>query len=117
LYILRIPPCWQVSATFHDLPSDRDLNAATGGFEKLIAGFGYGFNDPAGISSDGTHVWVASFYSTFVTELSASTGALVRAIRGFAFKFDNPSAVSSDGTDVWVANSADGTVTAFPPSG
>src|ERR1039458_7575746 len=55
---------------------------------------------PYGISSDGTHVWVANDYDNTVTELNASDGSYVQTIPVGS----NPYAVSSDGTHVWVAN-------------
>ena len=56
---------------------------------------------PRGVSSDGTHVWVANPGGDTVTELDASTGAVVQTT-GVGY---NPLGVSSDGTHVWVANS------------
>ena len=56
--------------------------------------------EPDGISSDGTHVWVANAISDTVTELNASTGAVVQTIA----VGNSPYGVSSDGTHVWVAN-------------
>jgi hypothetical protein len=47
----------------------------------LAGSSSYGFNDPYGIASDGTHVWVANFGGGSVSELSASTGALVQVLR------------------------------------
>ena len=61
---------------------------------------------PIGVSSDGTHVWVANASDNTVIELDASTGAFVNTIGVGRY----PDAVSSDGTHVWVANSNDGTV-------
>ena len=66
--------------------------------------FGWGFEAPEGISSDGTHVWVANEDGDSVTELNAETGALVQVITGARYRFNLPAAVSSDGTHVWVAN-------------
>jgi len=57
-----------------------ELTAATGAPVKVIAGSSYRFNDPTGISSDGTHVWVANQIGNSVTELNAATGALVKVI-------------------------------------
>ena len=71
--------------------------------------FGWGFNVPGAVSSDGTHVWVASFSGDSVTELDAATGALVQVITGPAYKFSGPEAISSDGTHVWVVNGYGGT--------
>ena len=52
--------------------------------------------EPSGVSSDGTHVWVAVDNS--VVELDASTGAIIQSI-----PVADPFSVSSDGTHVWVA--------------
>jgi DNA-binding beta-propeller fold protein YncE len=66
--------------------------------------FGWGFNSPASVSSDGSHVWVANGIGNSVTELNAATGALVQVISGSKYKFKHPVAVSSDGSHVWVTN-------------
>ena len=65
---------------------------------------GWGFDRPAAVTSDATHVWVANWNGDSVTELSASTGALVKVIRGPSYGFDYPCAITSDGSHVWVAN-------------
>src|SRR5215472_12965989 len=44
--------------------------------------FGWGFNRPTAVASDGTHLWVADSSGDSVTELNAKTGALVRVIIG-----------------------------------
>ena len=56
---------------------------------------------PLGVSSDGTHVWVANPFSNSVTEMNATTGAVIRTIAAN----DEPWSISSDGTHVWVSNS------------
>ena len=61
---------------------------------------------PLGISSDGTHVWVANIETNSVTELDASTGLVVQTI----LVGQGPEDVSSDGTHVWVANTFGNTV-------
>ncbi len=91
--------------------------------------FGWGFDDPDGVASDGIHVWVANQGGNSVTELSASTGALVRVDSGPRYGFDQvvsgigglivlpgPSAIASDGTHVWVANSNGNSVTELSSS-
>ena len=59
---------------------------------------------PSGISSDGTHVWVASAGpQSTVTEIDAATGTVVGSpidVPGYA------QAISADGTHVWVTNDA-----------
>ena len=53
---------------------------------------------PVGVSSDGTHVWVANEVGHTVGEIEASSGTLMRTIPvGY-----DPERVSSDGTHVWV---------------
>ena len=56
---------------------------------------------PEGVSSDGTHVWVANLGGGTVSEIDASTGTVVKTITVGS----EPEGVSSDGTHVWVANS------------
>jgi DNA-binding beta-propeller fold protein YncE len=60
---------------------------------------------PGGVSSDGTHVWVADSgpgltVGHTVCEIGVSSGRVIRTIGVGTV----PSAVSSDGRDVWVAN-------------
>jgi YVTN family beta-propeller protein len=54
---------------------------------------------PFGVSSDGTHVWVANESDNSVSELNASTGSVIQTIPVGS----PPFGVSSDGTHVWVA--------------
>ena len=89
-----------------------ELNAATGALVQVINDSSDGFSDPArGISSDGSHVWVASEDDDSVTQLDAATGALVQVINGDGYEFNSPDAISSDGTHVWVTNYDDVSVT------
>jgi YVTN family beta-propeller protein len=73
---------------------------------------------PWGVSSDGTHVWVANFgelfsYSEPVSEIDASSGTVIRTIPVRA----SGVGVSSDGTHVWVTNyDEEGTVSEIEPS-
>jgi YVTN family beta-propeller protein len=68
---------------------------------------------PEGVSSDGTHVWVANFDDGTVTELDASDGSVVQTVTCEG----DPLSISSDGTHVWTSDigsgvmSSDGTVT------
>jgi YVTN family beta-propeller protein len=55
---------------------------------------------PGGVSSDGTHVWVANEREDTVSEIEASSGTVVRTIHVGS----RPLGVSSDGTHVWVTN-------------
>ena len=73
---------------------------------------GWEFDSPAGVASDGTHVWVTNATGKSVTELDASTGALVQVLSETSYKFSTPTGVTSDGTNVWAVNT--GTVTGFP---
>ena len=67
---------------------------------------------PWGVSSDGTHVWVANWGDDAVSEIDASTGTVVKTIPVGS----NPEGVSSDGSHVWVANWGDGTVSEIDAS-
>jgi hypothetical protein len=73
--------------------------------------FGWGFDFPGAVSSDGTDVWIADNIDNSVIELNASTGTLVRWLRAGKFQFSQPQGVSSA---VWAANSLNNTVTGFP---
>ncbi|MGA2322041.1 MAG: YncE family protein [Solirubrobacteraceae bacterium] len=63
-------------------------------------------SEPVGVSSDGTHAWVANAGSGTVSEIDAATGAVEKTITVGS----NPIGVSSDGTHAWVANAGSGTV-------
>ena len=53
------------------------------------------------MSSDGTHVWVASNGATTRShELDAATGAVINTITVGSYHYG----ISSDGTHVWVTN-------------
>jgi hypothetical protein len=73
---------------------------------------GVGFNGPAGITSDATHVWVANRGGPSVTELNASTGAVVQVLTGSSYGCNYPAAIASDGTQV--ANEHQSSVTELP---
>ena len=88
-----------------------ELDASTGNVVQVLKGKSYGFDNPQGIFSDGSHVWVANIETespggNSVTELDASSGALAQVLSASSYGFDEPDAISSDGTDVWVANGA-----------
>jgi YVTN family beta-propeller protein len=68
--------------------------------------------DPYGVSSDGTHVWVANNGEGTVSEIEASSGTVIRTIP----VGPGPYGVSSDGTHVWVANNEENTVSEIPTS-
>jgi DNA-binding beta-propeller fold protein YncE len=79
-----------------------ELDASTGALVQVIPDSSFGpFFDPTGVSSDGTHVWVASGGGASVAELDASTGALVRGISLSSYG-NLTEYISSDGTHVWV---------------
>ncbi len=74
---------------------------------------------PEGVSSDGTHVWVANYGGPYgggdtVSDIEASSGTVIRTIH----VGNDPWGVSSDGTHVWVTgdNSGEGTVSEIEAS-
>lgn len=68
--------------------------------------------EPAAVSSDGTHVWVANSGGDTVSEIQASTGAVIHTIT----VGQDPAGISSNGTTVWVANHGDDTVSEIDAS-
>jgi YVTN family beta-propeller protein len=70
-------------------------SAATGVIRTIPVG-----SYPDGVSSDGTHVWVANATEDTVSEIEASSGTVIRTIPVGSY----PTGVSSDGTHVWVTN-------------
>ncbi len=69
-------------------------------------------NEPYGVSSDGTHVWVANSDGGTVSEIEASSGAVIRTIPVGSY----PYGVSSDRTHVWVTNPYEDTVSEIEAS-
>jgi YVTN family beta-propeller protein len=67
---------------------------------------------PDGVSSDGTHVWVANFKENTVSEIDSSSGEVIRTIPVGS----EPRGVSSDGTHVWVTNEGEFTVSEIQAS-
>jgi hypothetical protein len=49
-----------------------ELSASTGALVKVIRGSNYGFDGPSGITSGGTHIWVANTNGQSVTEFPDS---------------------------------------------
>ena len=90
-----------------------EVDASTGAVAQTIHGSGYGLADSRSLSSDGTHVWVASIQNNAVLEFDASTGAFVQELSDPGLELNGPMAIRSDGAEVWVANSAGNSVTAM----
>ena len=63
------------------------------------------FNVPAALVADGSHLWVANFNGSSVTELNLSDGSLVRVISGSTYDFNLSAALVAHGSHLWVANS------------
>jgi len=63
----------------------------------------FGFDGPARLSDDWTHVWVANDAGNSVTELNATTGALVRVIKVRPTSCAHGQ-ITSNGIDVWISN-------------
>ena len=81
-----------------------ELDASTGALVQVLeGGLGskYNFYYPESISSDGTHVWVATLDG--VTELDASSGSVVAVLKNSQYGFKDSVSIFSDGTHVWVA--------------
>ena len=85
------------------------VGAVSAGASAVVKTIPVGYN-PQGVSSDGTHVWVANDASHTVSEIDAASGTVVNTIKLPTVSdgsSNDPWAVSSDGTDVWVLNETD----------
>ena len=49
-----------------------ELDEATGALVKVFAGPRFGFDDPYGISSNGSVAWVTNYLGQFVTGIPAA---------------------------------------------
>jgi YVTN family beta-propeller protein len=67
---------------------------------------------PIAVSSDGTHVWVASVSENTISEIEASSGTVIRTITVGG----SHEGVSSYGGDVWVSNALENTVSEIDAS-
>jgi YVTN family beta-propeller protein len=67
---------------------------------------------PIAVSSDGTHVWVASVSENTISEIEASSGTVTRTIAVGG----SHEGVSSHGGDVWVSNALENTVSEIEAS-
>jgi len=81
-----------------------ELDASTGAKLNVFKKAQFGFDGPARLSDDWTHVWVANDAGNSVTELNATTGALVRVIKGSTYKLRGTGQITSNGIDVWISN-------------
>ena len=81
-----------------------EFNTSDGSWIQTLSGVH--FNQPDGIATDGTHIWVVNHNS--LTELNASDGSWVRTLSADSYRFNDPDAVAAEGSHVWVAN-VDGT--------
>ena len=64
--------------------------------------FGWGFNWPRAVTSEGGHVWIACRQS--VVELDTKTGRFIREVYGSSYRFNDPVAIASYGGHVFVSN-------------
>jgi DNA-binding beta-propeller fold protein YncE len=95
-----------------------ELNASNGSVIRTLSGSEYQFNDPVGITSDGTHVWVTNEDDgRWVVELNASNGRVIRTLPDLSAPGTDlmvdpfPGGIATDGTRVWVVDSANSLVT------
>jgi hypothetical protein len=71
-----------MSLEFVAVPPTLGITGRTGDRIRVLTGSGCGFQFPAGIADDGTHVWVANEFGDSVREIDASTEALVEVPTG-----------------------------------
>jgi hypothetical protein len=104
-----------------------EFNAATGSQVRIINAKADAFHHPAGITVQGSHIWVTNSneqlgmgggnYNTAryssVTELNVKNGALVRVIDAKGDGFLEPGPIAVSGSHVWVLNQ---NASSFSPS-
>jgi hypothetical protein len=102
----------------HGSGSVIELSASDGTVIRTLSGSKYQFNMPAGITADGTHVWVSNLdYGRWVIELNASDGNVIRTLPSIAAPGTNqivdpvPRGIATDGTHVWIADYGNNFVT------
>lgn len=95
----------------HGSGSVTELSASDGAVIRTLSGSKYQFNMPAGITADGTHVWVSNLdYGRWVIELKASDGSVIRTLPSIAAPGTNqivepvPHGIATDGIHVWIAD-------------
>ncbi|HEY3907324.1 MAG TPA: hypothetical protein VGM14_25700 [Streptosporangiaceae bacterium] len=79
--------------------------------EPVFSAAQYQFNDPEGLASDGSDLFVANAGGNSITEVKVSDGSLVRIVQGPGYAFSRPEAMVFDGTDLWVSNPGGGSIT------
>jgi len=102
----------------HGNGSVTELSASDGSVIRTLSGSKYQFNDPAGIASDGTDVWVTNLDDgRWVIELNASNGSVIRTLPSIAAPGTDlmvepyPHGIATDGTRVWIADYGNNLVT------
>ena len=69
------------------------------------------FDNPLGLATNGSLVWVANTASNSVSELNSSNDSLVRSVSLAADGLDSPIAIAVNRTNVWIANKAGNSLT------
>lgn len=80
------------------------LAGSTSGLAGADDGIGTAarFNGPAGITTDGTNLYVADFYNSSVRRIVIATGAVTTMT--LSSPFSNPAGIISDGTNLYVTD-------------
>ena len=97
--------------------------AGTAGQSGLINGIGYfaRFNSPAGITTDGTNLFVADMYNDTIRQIVIATGQVTIFAgtgqtpgsadgTGIAARFQNPKGIITDGTNLYVTDTGNNTI-------
>jgi DNA-binding beta-propeller fold protein YncE len=100
---------------FYDLriPAVTEINAESGTVLQVLSQDPDGFDGPALIAFDGTHVWVTNSVGDTLIELDASDGSLVDNIQPGPLNL-GCSRIAFDGTHLWLANNTTFSVTEYP---
>jgi sugar lactone lactonase YvrE len=99
----------------------RKINIASGAVSTLVGMVGTSgmldgtgttatFNTTAGITTDGTNLYVTDQYNNAIRKVVIASGEVstlvVHTVVGFAYGFNNPLGITTDGTNLYVADQA-----------
>lgn len=94
-----------------------EFSAADGSFIRVVTTpGGMGWDNPAGIVSDGSHMWVAITGDQEVVEINISDGSIASTILDDSYGFIGPTGMAFDGANIWVTSPAGNRVTELKAS-
>lgn len=74
------------------------------GAPDVLSAAQYGFNGPAEVAFDGSHLWVTNSGGSTVSEVNPSDGSPVQVLSDPSYGFNNPQGMAFDGRHLWIVN-------------